>query len=55
MQTYNFVCFGTQSFTLRVVYELCMFENRTLRRIFGPEREGVSGGWGTLFIQGAAS
>jgi len=22
-----------------------MFENRVLRRIFGPRREGVVGGW----------
>jgi hypothetical protein len=27
-----------------------MFENRILRRIFGPEREGITGGWRKLFI-----
>jgi hypothetical protein len=25
-----------------------VFENRVLRRIFGPKREEVSGGWRTL-------
>jgi hypothetical protein len=25
-----------------------VFENRVLRRIFGPEREEVAGGWGRL-------
>jgi hypothetical protein len=27
---------------------LRLFENRVLRRIFGPKREEVSGGWGKL-------
>jgi hypothetical protein len=26
-----------------------MFENRVLRRIFEPKREGVTGGWGKLY------
>jgi hypothetical protein len=25
-----------------------MFENRVLRRIFGPKRDGVTGGWRKL-------
>jgi hypothetical protein len=25
-----------------------VFENRVLRRIFGPKREEVAGGWGRL-------
>jgi hypothetical protein len=28
-----------------------VFENRVLRRIFGPEREEVVGGWRRLFIE----
>jgi hypothetical protein len=31
--------------TLREEHELRVFENRVLRRIFGPEREEVAGGW----------
>jgi hypothetical protein len=27
---------------------LRMFENRVLRRIFGPKKEEVTGGWRTL-------
>jgi hypothetical protein len=26
-----------------------VFENRVLRRIFGPERVGVAGGWRKLY------
>jgi hypothetical protein len=29
-------------------YKLRMFENRVLRRIFGPKRDGVTGGWRKL-------
>jgi hypothetical protein len=32
-------------------YRLRMFENRVLRRIFGPEREEVTGGWIKLHEQ----
>jgi hypothetical protein len=28
--------------------KLRMFENRVLRRIFGPKRDGVTGGWRKL-------
>jgi hypothetical protein len=34
--------------TLRKKYGLRVFENRVLRRIFGPKREEVAGGWGRL-------
>jgi hypothetical protein len=26
-----------------------VFENRVLRRIFGPKRDEVTGGWGKLY------
>jgi hypothetical protein len=29
-------------------YKLRVFENRVLRRIFGPKRNGVTGGWRKL-------
>jgi hypothetical protein len=33
-----------------VIYvELRVFENRVLRRIFGPKRDGVTGGWRKLY------
>jgi hypothetical protein len=38
----------TRSFTLRVEHRLRVFENRVLRRIFGPKREEVAGKWRTL-------
>jgi hypothetical protein len=38
----------TWTFTLREEYRLKAFENRVLRRIFGHNREEVSGGWGIL-------
>jgi hypothetical protein len=31
---------------------LRVFENRVLRRIFGPKREEVAGGWGRLHNEG---
>jgi hypothetical protein len=37
-----FVCFVFEEHTLRV------FENRVLRRLFGPKRDGVTGGWRKL-------
>jgi hypothetical protein len=33
------------SLTLREEHRLTMFENRVLRRIFGPERDEVRGEW----------
>jgi hypothetical protein len=38
----------TWSLTLREEYTLRVFENRMLRRIFGPKRDGVMGGWRKL-------
>jgi hypothetical protein len=35
----------TLSLTLREEHRLRMFENRVLRRIFGPKRDEVIGGW----------
>jgi hypothetical protein len=36
------------SLTLREEHRLRMFENRVLRRIFGPKRDEMTGGWGKL-------
>ena len=38
----------TWSLTLREEHRLRVFENRVLRRIFGPKRDGVTGEWGKL-------
>jgi hypothetical protein len=38
----------TWSLTLREEHKLRVFENRMLRRIFGPKRDGVTGGWRKL-------
>jgi hypothetical protein len=38
----------TWSLTLREEHRLRVFENRVLRRIFGPKRNEVTGGWGKL-------
>jgi hypothetical protein len=38
----------TWSLTLRDEYRLRVFENRVLRRIFGPKRDEVTGGWRKL-------
>ena len=34
--------------TLRKGHRLRLFENRVLRRIFGPKRDEVTGEWGKL-------
>jgi hypothetical protein len=36
------------SLTLREEHRLRVFENRVLRRIFGPKRDEVTGGWRKL-------
>jgi hypothetical protein len=36
------------SLTLREERRLRVFENRMLRRMFGPKRDEVTGEWGTL-------
>jgi hypothetical protein len=38
----------TRSLTLREEHRLRVFENRVLRRIFGPKRDEVIGGWRKL-------
>jgi hypothetical protein len=38
----------TWSLTLREEHRLRVFENRVLRRIFGPKRDEVMGEWGKL-------
>jgi hypothetical protein len=39
---------GTWSLTLREEHRLRVFENRVLRRIFGPMKKEVTGGWKKL-------
>jgi hypothetical protein len=38
----------TWSLTIREEHKLRVFENRVLRRIFGPKKDGVMGGWRKL-------
>jgi hypothetical protein len=38
--------------TLRERHRLKVFENRVLRRIFGPKRDEMVGGWRTLLNEG---
>ena len=38
----------TWSLTLREERRLRVFENRVLRRVFGPKRDGVTGEWRKL-------
>jgi hypothetical protein len=40
--------YKTWSLTLRKEHRLRVFENRVLRRIFGPKRVDVTGGWRKL-------
>jgi hypothetical protein len=44
------VLYGCESWslTLREEHRLRVFENRVLRRIFGPKRDEVTGGWRKL-------
>jgi hypothetical protein len=39
----------TLSLTLREEHRLRVSENRVLRRIFGPKREYIIGGWRKLY------
>jgi hypothetical protein len=39
----------TWSLTVGEEYKLRVFENRVLRRIFGPKRDGVTGGWRKMY------
>jgi hypothetical protein len=45
------VLYGCETWSLivREEYKLRVFENRVLRRIFGPKRDGVTGGWRKLY------
>jgi hypothetical protein len=45
-----FVLYGceTWSLELRKEYNLRVFENRVLKKIFGPKRDGVRGQWRKL-------
>jgi hypothetical protein len=40
--------YGISSVTLKEEHKLRVFENRVLRRIFGPKRDEVTGGWRKL-------
>jgi hypothetical protein len=40
--------YKTLAVTLRKKHRLKVFENRVLKRIFGPKRDEVTGGWSTL-------
>jgi hypothetical protein len=44
----------TLSLTLRKNHRLRVFENRMLRRIFGPKREEVTGNWRNLHNEGVS-
>jgi hypothetical protein len=41
----------TWSLTVREEHKLRVFENRALRRIFGPKRDRVTGGWRKLLTR----
>ena len=41
--------YETLSLTLRVERRLRVFENRVLRRLFGPKRDDVTGEWRNLY------
>jgi hypothetical protein len=45
----------TCSLLVREEHILRVFENRVLRRIFGPKRDGVTGGWSKLHNEGLHS
>jgi hypothetical protein len=49
-KTFNFIVYGceTWSLTLREETRLRMFDNRVLRRVFGPMRDEVTGEWRKL-------
>jgi hypothetical protein len=40
--------YETWSLTLRELHRLRVFENRVLRRIFGPKRDEITGEWRKL-------
>jgi hypothetical protein len=42
------VLYGCETWSLTLREEHLVFENRVLRRIFGPKRDEVTGGWREL-------
>jgi hypothetical protein len=50
MKLFTVVLYGCESWslTLREERRLRVFENRVLRRIFGPKRDELIGGWRKL-------
>jgi hypothetical protein len=42
------VLYGRETLTSREEYRLRVFENRVLRRIFGPQRDEITRGWRKL-------
>jgi hypothetical protein len=44
------ILYGCETWSLTVIekHKLRVFENRVLKRIFGPKRDGVTGGWRKL-------
>jgi hypothetical protein len=48
MKIYNDIYGNIWSLTLREEHRLRVFENRVLRRIFGPKRDDVTVGWSKL-------
>jgi hypothetical protein len=48
MSVYIVPCGDIWSLTIGEEHRLGMFESRVLRRIFGPKRDGVTGGWRKL-------
>jgi hypothetical protein len=48
MKTWILYGCKTWSLTLREEYRLRMFGNKVLRRIFGPKKDEVTGGWRKL-------
>jgi hypothetical protein len=47
--------YETWSFTLTEEHRIRVFENRVLRRIFGPKRNEVTGDWRKLHSEGLHS
>ena len=48
LEILHFVLYGCETCTLREEHRMRGFENRLLRRIFGPKRDEVTGEWKRL-------